>query len=96
VTEQGQGKYTLFNKKSSGLVSNSLFSCLGRRRAVGSPSVISNNFIRYSPSMSRILFGQSPFDFQQNLSTANLLFSGEQSHGKINSEATKTNWNTVY
>jgi hypothetical protein len=77
-------------------VSNSLCSCLGRRCAVGSPSVISNNFIRNSPSMSSFLFGQSYFDFQQNLSTANLLLSGEQSHSKINSEATKTNQNTVY
>jgi hypothetical protein len=78
------------------LVSNSLFSCLGRRRAVVCPSVISDNFIRNSSSMLRFLFGQSYFDFRQNLSTANLLLSGEQSYTKINSVTTKTNYSTVY
>jgi hypothetical protein len=63
-------------------VSNSLFSCLVRRRTVGSPSVISDIFIRNSASMSRFLFGQSYFDFRLNLSSANLLLSGEQSHRK--------------
>ena len=73
------------------LVSNSLFSCLGRRSAVVCPSVISDNFIRNGSSMSCFLFAQSYFHFRQNLSTANLLLSGEQSYSKINSEATKTN-----
>jgi len=77
-------------------VFNSLFSCLGTKRAVGCPSVISDNFIRKNASMSRYLFGQSYFDFRQNLSTANLLLSGEQSHSKINYEATETNENAVY
>jgi hypothetical protein len=41
-------------------VFNSLFSCLGRRRAVGCPSVISDNFIRKSASMSRYLMFIGP------------------------------------